>query len=292
MLSNFIASETRIFSPGKQNTEFHNFLFFIMEEKIRIGIIGGTGIYSPDEFKIIEKVNPETPYGKTSAPLTICEIKDKKVVFLPRHGEKHTIPPHKINYRANIWALKELGVERIIAPNAVGSLKEELKPGMLIFPDQFIDFTKRRDYTFYDGPKVVHISSSEPFCPELRKLLLEKANKLGFESSNKATYICIEGPGFSTKAESNMFRQFADIIGMTLVPEVKLARELEICYASISMVTDYDVWKERDEVSADKVKETMAKNITKVRKLLLEVIPEIPEDRNCVCSRALKDAQI
>ena len=263
-----------------------------MEEKIRIGIIGGTGIYSPDEFKIIEKVNPETPYGKTSAPFTICEIKDKKVVFLPRHGEKHTIPPHKINYRANIWALKELGVERIIAPNAVGSLREELKPGMLIFPDQFIDFTKRRDYTFYDGPKVVHISNSEPFCPELRKLLFEKANKLGFESSNKATYVCIEGPGFSTKAESNMFRQFADIIGMTLVPEVKLARELEICYASISMITDYDVWKERDEVSADKVKETMAKNITKVRKLLLEVIPEIPEDRNCVCSRALKDAQI
>jgi len=263
-----------------------------MKEEIKIGIIGGTGVYNVEEFRIIRKIELETPYGKPSAPLTVGEINGRKVVFLPRHGEKHTIPPHKINYRANIWALKEMGVNRIIAPNAVGSLVEELKPGMLVFPDQFIDFTKRRESTFYDGPKVVHISNSEPFCPELRKILSETANKLELDNTNKATYVCIEGPSFSTKAESNMFRKFGDIIGMTLIPEVKLARELEICYASISMITDYDVWKEKDEVSAEKVKETMAKNIVKVRKLLLEVIPKIPEDRNCICSRALKDAEL
>jgi 5'-methylthioadenosine phosphorylase len=261
-------------------------------EKAKIAIIGGTGIYDPEQFKIIDKIDLVTPYGRPSAPLTICKISGREVVFLPRHGEKHSLPPHKVNYKANIWALKELGVERILAPHAVGSLKEELKPGMLVFPDQFIDFTKRRDYSFYNGPKVVHISSAEPFCPDLRELLSRTSKKLNFEYAEKATYICIEGPRFSTRAESNMFRQFADIIGMTLIPEAKLARELEICYASISMVTDYDVWKERDEVSADKIIETMRKNTEKVRKLLAKVIEQVPEERNCICSRALEGAEL
>ncbi|HIE41055.1 MAG TPA: S-methyl-5'-thioadenosine phosphorylase [Candidatus Aenigmarchaeota archaeon] len=261
-------------------------------EEIKIAIIGGTGIYEQEEFKIIEKIDLVTPYGRPSAPLSICEINKQKIIFLPRHGERHNLPPHKVNNRANIWALKELGVERILAPHAVGSLKEDLKPGMLIFPDQFIDFTKRRDYSFYDGPKVVHISMAEPFCPELRKILSEISKELNFEYSNRAIYLCIEGPRFSTKAESYLFRKFADIIGMTLIPEVKLARELELCYASISMVTDYDVWRERDEVNANKVIDTMKKNIIKVRKLIVNVIEKIPEGRHCICSKALESAQL
>ncbi len=264
----------------------------VKAEKARIGVIGGTGIYDPEIFKVVEKLDVITPHGRTSAPITICEIKGVKVAFLPRHGERHAIPPHMVNYRANIWALREIGVERILAPHAVGSLKEEYKPGMLAFPDQFIDFTKKREYTFYDGPRVVHIATAEPFCPELRTLLSDAAKKLGLEFRDKATYICIEGPRFSTKAESAMFRQFADIIGMTLVPEAQLARELEMCYASISMITDYDVWKEQEEVSADLVIQRMRENIDKTRKLLMEVIPNIPKKRECVCSKALKGAEL
>ncbi len=261
-------------------------------EKVRIGIIGGTGVVDIESFELVEKRDIITPYGRTSAPISIFDAKGVKIAFLPRHGEGHRIPPHKVNYRANIWALKEIGVERILAPHAVGSLKEEFKPGMLVFPDQFIDFTKKRDYTFYDGPKVVHIGTAQPFCPELRKLLAENAEKLGFEFSEKGTYICIEGPRFSTKAESFMFRNFADIIGMTLVPEAQLARELEICYVSISMVTDYDVWKEQEEVSTELVLETMRKNVDKTKKLIERVIPQIPEKRACICSKALEGAEI
>jgi 5'-methylthioadenosine phosphorylase len=176
--------------------------------------------------------------------------------------------------------------------HVVGSLKEEYKPGTIVFPDQFIDFTKTREYTFYNGPEVVHVSSAEPFCPELRKLLSKTAEEFSYDYSNNATYICIEGPRFSTKAESKMFRQFADIIGMTLIPEAKLARELEMCYASISMITDYDVWKEREKVSADVVIETMKKNNIKVRNLIIETLPKIPRERNCVCSKALEGARL
>lgn len=262
-------------------------------KKVRIGIIGGTGVVDIENFDLIEKIDIVTPYGRATAPISIFDANGIKIAFIPRHGEKHQIPPHKVNYRANIWALKEIGVERIIAVHAVGSLKEELKPGMLVFPDQFIDFTKRREYTFYNGPKVVHITMAEPFCPELRNLLIENAKKLGFDFSEKGTYICIEGPRFSTKAESFMFRNFADIIGMTLVPEAQLARELEICYASISMVTDYDVWKEEEEkVSTELVIETMKKNVNKTKKLLEKVISQIPEKRTCICSHALEGAEI
>lgn len=260
--------------------------------KAKIGIIGGTGIIEIEDFKFVKKLDFVTPYGRASAPISIYDFNGRKIAFLPRHGERHEIPPHKINYQANIWALKEIGVERILASHAVGSLKEELKPGMLVFPDQFIDFTKKREYTFYNGPKVVHIATAEPFCPELRNLLVKNAKKLGYEFAEKATYICIEGPRFSTKAESFMFRNFADIIGMTLVPEVQLARELEICYASISMVTDYDVWKEHEQVSTELVIETMKKNVIKAKKLLEKLISQIPEKRSCICSHALKGAEI
>ena len=261
-----------------------------MEEKPLIGIIGGTGVY--EAFETLERIEMDTPYGKPSDVITICEVSGRKVAFLPRHGEKHEIPPHKVNYRANIWALKQLGVERIIAPHAVGSLKEEYRPGTLVFPDQFIDLTKKREYTFYDGPKVIHISTAEPFCNELRNILIKAARELNIGHKENATYVCIEGPRFSTKAESFMFRQFADIIGMTLVPEAQLARELEMCYASISMVTDYDVWKEQEQVSAELVIQRMKENLDKTKRILEYIIPKIPKERNCLCKDALKGAEL
>jgi len=259
-------------------------------EPVSIGIIGGTGVY--EAFDVVDEVEVNTPYGKPSDSITICEVHGRKVAFLPRHGKNHEIPPHKVNYRANIWALKELGVTRIIAPQAVGSLKEKYSPGTIVFPDQFIDFTRKREYTFYDGPKVIHISMAEPFCPELRNHLISAAKELHIEFAEKGTYICIEGPRFSTKAESHMFRQFADIIGMTLVPEAQLARELEMCYASICMVTDYDVWKEQEEVSAELVIQRMKENLEKTKRILEHVIPRIPEERNCPCKDALKGAEL
>ncbi len=259
----------------------------------KIGIIGGTGIYDPGMLENIEEINIETIYGKPSGPITVGTFKGKKVAFLPRHGPKHTIPPHKINFRANIQALKELGVERILAPQAVGSLREEMKPGSIVFPDQFIDRTWGRTSTFYEKDKVCHISMADPFCPELRKILIESARELKQDIHEKGTYVCIQGPRFSTRAESNMFRQWgADIIGMTLVPEVVLAREAEICYASIAMITDYDCWKET-AVTLDEVVKTMKENNEKVKELLKAVIPKIPDIReNCNCANALDGALI
>ena len=257
-----------------------------------IGIIGGSGIYSPDFIKDVKEVKVYTPFGEPSDFILVGHVEDRKVAFIPRHGRGHRIPPHMINYRANIWALKELGVKRILAPSAVGSLQEEIKPGDFVIPDQFIDMTKRRSYTFYDGGKVAHVSLADPFCPELRKVLIEGCKALDLSHHEAGTYVCIEGPRFSTRAESALFRSWgAHIIGMTLVPEVNLAREAEICYVTIAMVTDYDVWAERP-VTASEVAKTMAENVEKVRKLLEFVIPRIPEERKCPCKEALKDAVI
>ena len=257
-----------------------------------IGIIGGSGIYSPDFIKDVEEVKVYTPFGEPSDFILIGYVGDRKVAFIPRHGRGHRIPPHMINYRANIWALKELGAKRILAPSAVGSLQEEIKPGNFVIPDQFIDMTKRRCYTFYDGGKVAHVSLADPFCPELRKVLIEGCKALGLSHHEAGTYVCIEGPRFSTRAESALFKSWgAHIIGMTLVPEVNLAREAEICYVTIAMVTDYDVWAERP-VTASEVAKTMAENVEKVRKLLEFVIPRIPKERKCPCKEALKDAVI
>ncbi len=255
----------------------------------KIGIIGGSGFYNllknPKEIKIA------TPYGNPSASIQVGELSGVEVAFIPRHGPKHTIPPHKVNYRANIWALHELGIERVIGVNAVGSLKEDYRPGDIVFIDQFIDFTKKRDYTFYDGGKVYHVSFADPFCPEMRDVFIKTASNLGIPFKDRGTYICIEGPRFSTRAESRMFRQFADVIGMTLVPEVNLARELAMCYANISMVTDYDVWAEKP-VDTKEVLEVMAKNIENVNKLLEQAIPKIPKERHCDCGKALENAGI
>ena len=262
-----------------------------MQETAEIGIFGGTGIYDSGLLKESKEITIETPYGKTSDSITIGEFNGRKVAFMPRHGKKHTIPPHLINYKANIWAFKELGVKRIIAPSAVGSLKEEFEPGNFALPSQFIDFTKSRKGTFSEDGRVIHISVADPFCPELQNIILDTVNEQQVKIHNNATYVCIEGPRFSTKAESKFFKSTgAEIIGMTLVPECQLAREAQICYASISTVTDYDVWAEKP-VTAKDVMETLSKNVEITKKILTVLIDKIPETKSCSCEKALEEAE-
>lgn len=256
------------------------------------GIIGGTGLHDSRLLKDVEEIEVETPYGPPSDSITVGELNGRRVAFLPRHAKKHTIRPTSINFRANIFALKKLGVKRILAPSAVGSLREEYKPGDIVFVDQFIDRTTRREESFYTEDKVCHISVAEPMCPEIRRTLTEVAKSTGIEVHTTGTYVCIEGPRFSTKAESRLFQKWgADVIGMTLVPECVLAREAEICYASIATVTDYDVWKDRP-VSVDEVVATMRNNIEKVKLIIAEAVAKMPEERSCECKSALKNALV
>ena len=264
-----------------------------MKAGVEIGIIGGTGIYDPGIFSNKREMKVHTPYGEPSDVITIGDFADRRVAFIPRHGRGHRIPPHKINSQANIWALKELGVTGIIAPSAVGSLRKDFPPGDIAFSDQFIDFTKGRRYTFYDGGSVCHVSMADPFCPEIRSVATSKAKALGLAFHENATYLCIEGPRFSTRAESRFFKDMlkADIIGMTLVPECVLAREAQICYASIATVTDYDVWADTP-VSSKEVIETLHRNADKTKKLIMEMIPAIPAARSCVCQNALEGAML
>ena len=267
----------------------------MVNDKAEIGIFGGTGIYDSGMLEDTKEITIETPYGKTSDTITIGELNGKKVAFMPRHGKKHSIPPHMINYCANIWAFKELGITRIISPSAVGSLKEEIKPGDFVLPTQFIDFTKSRRTSFSDEGKVIHISVADPFCPELQEIVSSAANNHNISLHKDCTYTCIEGPRFSTKAESRFFKSTgADIIGMTLVPECQLAREAQICYTSIATVTDYDVWAEKP-VTAKEVMETLSKNVQSTKKLLAELISIMPDDfatkRKCSCEKALTEAE-
>jgi 5'-deoxy-5'-methylthioadenosine phosphorylase len=214
--------------------------------KAEIGIIGGSGLYDPGIIKDAQEVKVYTPYGEPSDYITVGKVEGRSVAFLPRHGRGHRIPPHKINYRANVWAMKELGVKFLISVSAVGSLRLDYKPGDFVVPDQFIDMTKKRGYTFFDGPVVAHVSMAEPFCESLRRVIISASKDLNITTHDRGTYICIEGPRFSTRAESRVWKEVfkADIIGMTLVPEVNLACEAQLCYATIAMVTDYDVFAE------------------------------------------------
>jgi 5'-methylthioadenosine phosphorylase len=255
-----------------------------------IGIIGGTGLYDPKLLKNIEEVTLDTPYGAPSDAITLGELAGKCVAFLPRHGKKHSIRPTDVNSRANIFALKKLGVKRVLAPSTVGSLSEEYKPGDIVFVDQFIDRTTRREQSFYTEKQVCHISVAEPMCPEVRRTLIAVAKDLGISAHSTGTYVCIEGPRFSTKAESRMYRGWgADVVGMTLVPECVLAREAELCYATIATVTDYDVWKEH-VVCVDDIVRTMRGNIENVKRIIVEAIERLPEKRSCECGGALKGA--
>jgi len=267
----------------------------VVKDQAEIGIFGGTGIYDSGLLQNSKEIRMDTPYGKTSDVITIGEFEGKKIAFMPRHGKKHSIPPHMINYCANIWAFKELGITRIIAPSAVGSLKEKIKPGHFVLPSQFIDFTKSRKNSFSKDGKVIHISVADPFCPELQKIVSDVMENQNITMHKNCTYVCIEGPRFSTKAESKFYKSIgADIIGMTLVPECQLAREAQMCYVSISTVTDYDVWAEKP-VTAKEVMNTLSKNVETTKKLLIGLIKKMPENftskRACSCEKALAEAE-
>jgi 5'-methylthioadenosine phosphorylase len=259
-------------------------------ETAEIGIIGGTGVYDQESFEDVKEIKVFTPFGETSDLVSVGVYRNVKVAFIPRHGRNHTIPPHRVNYRANVWALKQLGAKRIIASAAVGSLREDYGPGTFVVPDQFIDRTKKRLDTFYEGGQVCHISAADPFCEQLRPFFIKTAKKQGLTVKESGTYVCIEGPRFSTRAESRLFQMWkADVVGMTIYPECVLAREAELCYVSICMVTDYDVWAE-SPVSTKEVIEKARKSNEDLKKLILEALPQIPKTRECGCGSALKDA--
>ena len=261
-----------------------------------IGVIGGSGLYGMEGMTDIEEVAVQTPFGNPSDVITVGKVEGVSMAFLPRHGRGHRISPTEIPVRANIWALKSLGVEWVISVSAVGSLREHIAPRDLIIPDQLFDRTKSRVNTFYEGGIVVHCTFAEPFCPTLSELLLESASELrDVKVHAGGTYVCIEGPLFSTKAESRVYRSWGmDIIGMTALPEAKLAREAELCYATIACATDYDVWHESEEsVTVEMVIGNLSANVANAQRILRLVAQKIPADRSantCGCPSALEDA--
>ncbi|MBI4051046.1 MAG: S-methyl-5'-thioadenosine phosphorylase [Elusimicrobia bacterium] len=261
-------------------------------EPIKIAIIGGSGLYNMKDLQEIKGMRLHTPFGNPSDHLKTGRISGIRCVFLPRHGRGHRFLPSEINHRANIYALKSLGVEQILSVGAVGSLKEELPPRHFVFPDQLVDETKGRVSTFFGNGIVAHAAFAEPYCNDLSHLLYEASSRIGINSHLGGTYVCMEGPLFSTKAESETHRKMGySVIGMTAIPEAKLAREAEICYASVALVTDYDVWKEGEEVSVEKVVENLYANITNVQRLIVEALPKIAaRRRGCACGQAMGHA--
>jgi 5'-methylthioadenosine phosphorylase len=258
-------------------------------ENAEIAIIGGTGSFNTRLLEGAKEVKVSTPYGAPSDSITVGTFRGRKLAILPRHGKAHNIPPHRINFRANIQGLKQLGVSRIFALAAVGSLKEDYKAGEVVIPDQFIDWGKQA-HTFFDEGKFYHVSMADPFCPELNKLLVSTAKSLKIPVHEKGTYVRIEGPQFSTRAASRMYRHFGDIIGMTCIPEAILAREKEICLSVIATVTDYDVWADKP-VSYEEIKAVMKMNLENTEKILENVIQKIPTERKCMCKDSLKGAE-
>jgi 5'-methylthioadenosine phosphorylase len=263
-------------------------------EKAKIGVIGGSGLYEIDGVKVIEEVSPETPWGRPSDVIVIAEMNGSRVAFLPRHGRGHRLLPHEINFRANIAALKMLGVEEIIAFSAVGSLKEEIRPLDFVLPSQVIDRTKGRASTFFGDGIAAHIQFGHPFCERMETVVPAAAKKLGIAIHTGITLICMEGPAFSTKAESNLYRSWgAGVINMSTLPEAKLAREAEMCYCVICMSTDYDCWKEDVEhVSVEMVVANLNKNAEHAKSLLKALIPHMEHARTCPCAGSAKYAVI
>jgi 5'-methylthioadenosine phosphorylase len=260
----------------------------------QIAIIGGSGLYEMEGLADVREADLDTPFGKPSDSIILGSLEGVKVAFLPRHGRGHRISPSQLPVRANIYALKTLGVERIISVSAVGSLKEELRPLDLVVPDQLIDRTRQRVSTFFDDGIVGHVAFADPFCPSLSSLLHESAQESDAVAHWGSTCVVMEGPAFSTRAECAVYRSWgADLIGMTGLPEAKLAREAEICYATLACVTDYDCWREAtEEVSVELVVANLLKNISTSKDVLRTLIPRIPEERSCACGSALKDAII
>ncbi|MEV6953735.1 S-methyl-5'-thioadenosine phosphorylase [Streptomyces sp. NPDC051183] len=263
---------------------------------VEIGVIGGSGFYS--FLDDITEVAVDTPYGKPSDSLMIGELAGRKVAFLPRHGREHSVPPHRINYRANLWALRAAGARQIIAPCAVGSLRRELGPGTLVVPDQFVDRTYGRDQTFFDGyqrpdgqtPKVVHTPTADPYCPTGRAVVMTAAREEGWEEAEDGgTLVVIQGPRFSTRAESRWYsEQGWSVVGMTGFPEAPLARELGLCYTSVALVTDHDAGVEVGEgVTHEDVLKVFGQNIDRLRPVLANALKALPVERDCLCSRVL-----
>ena len=275
----------------------------VSEVKAEIGVFGGTGFYQLDSsdgdspVKFIEELEVETPYGAPSDKIVIAEVYGKRVAFLPRHGRDHRYPPHKVPYRANIWAFKSLGVRKILGPCASGSLQPFIAPGDIVILDQLVDFTKTRTYTFFDGPITTHISFADPYCPKLRELLIKKATDLNLSFHPKGTVVVIEGPRFSTRAESRFFTMAGfDVINMTQSPEAILAREMEMCYAGVTLITDWDVGMEGHPevtpVTHEMAVKIFKENQEKLKKLIFETIRELDPKEDCSCNHALRDARL
>jgi len=254
-----------------------------------VGVIGGSGVDRVFDTGHRTTHRVATPWGAPSAAIEEGRVGDLTVLFLPRHGIGHAIPPHRVNYRANVDALKSLGADSIVTVSSVGSLKADLPPGTFVTPDQFVDFTKSRPTTFFDGGRVYHVSLADPFCPELTQRAIAAGDAVGQKFASKKTYVCVEGPRFSTRAGSNFWRGFADIIGMTLVPEVTLARERGMCYLCLAMVTDFDVWAEKP-VEAKDIVETMARNVDRMHSVLAQLLPSLAGPKACECERSLEGA--
>lgn len=254
----------------------------------RIGVIGGSGFYELLEHP--EKEEVTTPFGEPSDVITIGKIAGREVVFLPRHGKGHRIMPTDLPFRANILAMKQLGVEWILSASAVGSMQKHIKPGDIVIPEQFIDRTRQRRSTFFGDGCVAHISFADPVCPDLSRLLAQAGRDAGATIHEGGTYLCMEGPQFSTRAESHLYRNWGvEVIGMTNLQEAKLAREAEICYAIMALSTDYDCWYEgEEEVSIMQVIETMDNNVSMAIKIVETAVPRIPEERECICASAME----
>jgi 5'-methylthioadenosine phosphorylase len=263
-------------------------------DKIRIGIIGGSGLYHIDGLENVSEIYPDTPFGKPSDSIITGLLEGVSVAFLPRHGIGHRISPSEIPVRANIYALKSIGVERLISISAVGSLREDIKPLDMVIPDQILDRTKMRINTFFEGGIVAHVGFAEPFCNELRGNLIGSAERIQTRAHSSGTYVVIEGPQFSTKAESLLYREWGcDVIGMTALPEAKLAREAEMCYAVLACATDYDCWRDGEEtVTVDMVISNLLKNISVSRSIVSDLVSNITSDRYCKCGNALENTII
>lgn len=265
-----------------------------MSTRADIGIIGGSGLYEIEGLRNVTRVTVRTPFGTPSDAIVLGELDGVRIAFLSRHGLGHRISPAEINFRANIYALKSLGVRRVISVSAVGSMKESIKPGDVVLPDQFIDLTKRRVSTFFEGGVVAHVGFAEPVCQSLSASLFEGAQAIGASVHRGGVYVCIEGPQFSTKAESRLYRQWGiSVIGMTNMPEAKLAREAELCYATVALATDYDCWHETEEpVTVEAILATLRKNVALAKQLLRVSVKSAAAGETCACQRALQNAVV
>lgn len=261
---------------------------------IPIGVIGGSGLYGIEALEVSSRETVETPYGDPSSPIVIGKLGEHPIAFISRHGVGHTLSPSEVNYRANIYAFKAMGIERVVSVSACGSLREDYAPGHVVVPNQIMDMTRLRARSFFEGGLVVHVNVADPFCPDLSQHLVSSVEATGGKAHGSGSYVTIEGPRFSTRAESNTFRSWGiSIVGMTTSPEAFLAREAEMCYAVMAHVTDYDVWhREEAPVTVEMVVRTLQANNKLAQESLVELLDRLPDERTCTCKDALQDAFI